>query len=412
MKDVYIIGVGQIRFMKQREETVRSMADRATTLALLDAGLDKNDIGAVYFANSLWGLHEGQHCLRGQVAMRTAGIDRVPVVNVESACAGGAVALHLACVAVAAGLHDVVLAVGSEKMGWEDRAKLRAVFAAGTDARQLEDRLREFRGLFPPSAPFPGSPPDGAGETSVFLEMYAALARWHMHAYGTTREHLAAVAAKNHLHGSLNPRAQYQRAMSVGEVLADREVVYPLTRPMCSPLGDGAAAVAVCSGATLSRLGSARPVRVLASVHGQGSERELTGEDLCRRLGRRAYEEAGLGPADIDVAELHDATAYGELRQTETLGFWPDGEGGPFAASGATTLGGRIPVNPSGGMECRGHPVAATGLAQIHEIVTQLRHEAGRRQVENARVGLAVNLGGILGWEEATGCVHVLARGT
>jgi acetyl-CoA acetyltransferase len=224
-----------------------------------------------------------------------------------------------------------------------------------------------------------------------------------MERFGTTQEQLAVIAAKNHRHGALNPFAQYRRPMTVEEVLADREIAYPLTRSMCSPMGDGAAAAILVAGDALGRFPAARPVRVRASVLVSATQKG----GQSRRAAERAYAMAGLGPEDIDTAEVHDATAFGELSQTEALGFCKEGEGGPYAASGATTLGGARPVNPSGGLECRGHPIGATGLAQIAEIVLQLRGEAGERQVSGARIGLTENGGGFLGTGEAAVAIHV-----
>jgi acetyl-CoA acetyltransferase len=240
------------------------------------------------------------------------------------------------------------------------------------------------------------------------MDAYAMGARWHMSKYGTTQDQLAKICAKNHWHGSLNPLAQYQQDMSVEEVLADKSIAYPLTRSMCAPVGDGAAAAIVCSENYLKKLSGARPVKILASVMGSGTDRGLDGEDIGERLARQAYEIASVAPEDISLAELHDATAYGELHQTEAMGFCPMGEGGPYAESGASKLGGRQPVNTSGGLECRGHPIGASGLAQIYEIGLQLRGEAGKRQVEGARIGLAENGGGNIGVEEAAMCIHIL----
>jgi acetyl-CoA acyltransferase len=179
---------------------------------------------------------------------------------------------------------------------------------------------------------------------------------------------------------------------------------------MCSPVGDGAAAAIVCSAKYLKKLRDARPVNILASILGQGSDRTLDGEDIGERLSRQAYEIAGVGPGDISLAELHDATAWGELHQAEVMGFCPMGEGGPFAESGATKIGGSKPLNTSGGLECRGHPIGASGLAQIYELALQLRGDAGERQVEQARIGLAENGGGNIGVEEAAMCVHILEK--
>jgi acetyl-CoA acetyltransferase len=198
--------------------------------------------------------------------------------------------------------------------------------------------------------------------------------------------------------------------MTAEEVLADKPIAYPLTRSMCAPVGDGAAAAVICSERYLKKLTGARPVKILASVLGSGSDRNLDGEDIGERLAKKAYEMAGVGPKDISLAELHDATSYGEVHQTEAMGFCSIGEGGPYAESGATRLGGKQPVNTSGGLECRGHPIGASGLAQIYEIGIQLREEAGKRQVEGARIGLAENGGGNIGVEEAAMCIHILEK--
>jgi len=242
------------------------------------------------------------------------------------------------------------------------------------------------------------------------MDFYAVLARWHMSKYGSTQRQLAVIASKNHFHSTMNPLAQIQKDMTVEEVLADKLISYPLTRPMCAPIGDGAAAAILCSENYLKRLMSARPIKIRASVLGSGTDRDIDGEDIGLRVSRKAYNLSGVGPEDIDVAEVHDATAYGELHQTEMLGFCPEGEGGVFAESGATKIGGKLPINTSGGLESRGHPIGASGLAQIYEIITQLRGEAGKRQVEGARLGLTENGGGTLGFEEASMTIHIFEK--
>jgi acetyl-CoA acetyltransferase len=254
-----------------------------------------------------------------------------------------------------------------------------------------------------------GETPPGEGR-SIFMDAYAMGARWHMKTYGSTKKQLAVICSKNHFHGSLNPKAQYQEAMTVDEVMNARPVTYPLTVPMCAPVGDGAAAAILCSKGFLKKLKDARPVRIRASVLGSGTDRGMDGVDIGERLSKKAYETAGIGPADIDLAELHDATSYGELHQCEAMGFCHIGEGGILAESGATTLGGKLPVNTSGGLECRGHPIGASGLAQIYEVTEQLRGEAGKRQVEGARIGLTENGGGNLGVEEASMTIHILEK--
>jgi acetyl-CoA acetyltransferase len=220
------------------------------------------------------------------------------------------------------------------------------------------------------------------------------------------------VAAKNHQHSALNPLSQYQTAMSIEEVLRARRIAWPLTLPMCSPISDGAAAAIVCSKQALQRLGNARPVKVLASVLATGGARapEELERHVCRRAASRAYEMAGLGPEDMSVAEVHDATAFAEVLQSENLGFAEIGGGGALAESGATTLGGRIPINTSGGLESKGHPLGATGLGQLYELTQQVRGEAGPRQVDGARLAIAENGGGFLGIEEAVACITILGR--
>jgi acetyl-CoA acetyltransferase len=317
------------------------------------------------------------------------GIEGIPVINTENACAGASTAFYLAYTAIASGMFDVALAIGAEKLSHEDKAFALKSYASCLDVENTAAQIRSLMEQDKQAAvkiPEDQAPP-GQGR-SIFMDLYASACRLHMAKYGTTQRQLAVIAAKNHYHGSLNPLAQIQKNMTVEEVLADVPVSYPLTRSMCSPVGDGAAAAVLCSRAFLNKLAAPRPVKVRACVLGSGMDRPSEDEEISVRLSRRAYNLAGVGPEDINVAEVHDATAFGELHQTEALGFCARGEGGPFAESGATRLGGRIPVNTSGGLESRGHPIGASGLAMIYEIVVQLRGEAGPRQVEGARLGL------------------------
>lgn len=411
MNNVYIIGSGMIRFNKYPDETVRTMAEKAIRLALEDSGLDKKDIQAGFFSNTFWGMFSGQHSIRGQVIFRGMGIDKIPVINIENACAGGSSALHLAYTGIKAGMYDVAIAVGSEKITNPNKALSLGAYASCMDVENFENHINmiiEVSKSFKITIPEDESKP-GEGR-SVFMDAYAVGARWHMDRFGSTQHQLAVICSKNHFHGSLNPLSQYQHRMTVEEVLADKLVAWPLTRAMCAPVGDGAAAAIVCSEKFLKKLTGGRPVKIIASVMGQGEDRELDAPDIGERLSKLAYAQAGVGPDDISVAELHDATSWGELHQTESMGFCPVGEGGPFAESGETTLGGKKPINTSGGLECRGHPIGASGLAQIHELVLQLRGEAGARQVENARLGLAENGGGNIGVEEAAMCIHILEK--
>jgi acetyl-CoA acetyltransferase len=243
----------------------------------------------------------------------------------------------------------------------------------------------------------------------MFMDFYASAARRHMERYGTTARHFAAVAAKNSYHGSLNPKAQFQKALSVDEVLAEPMIAEPLTRPMCSPIGDGAAAAVIVSERKARELGVAKPIYVDACVLRSGWDHAPDEEGTVGRCIREAYEKASVGPDDIDVIECHDASAPAELTYYEQFGLCKPGEGGAFIDSGAPNLGGRIPVNPSGGLLRKGHPVGATGLAQLTELVEQLRGQSGPRQVEGARVAMAQNGGGSIGTDAAAMCVTIVS---
>jgi acetyl-CoA acyltransferase len=407
MRDVFVAGVGMMRFGKYPDATVKGLTAEAVRLVLQDCGLKPNDLEAAYFSNTFWGMFSNQHSIRGQVALRPLGIQGIPIVNVENACAGASTAFHLAYQAVAGGMYDVALAIGAEKITHEDKLLSLKSYASCVDVEGWPEQIKLLQALGGGGENRKDQPGQGR---SIFMDIYASVARWHMEQFGSTQEQLAIIAAKNHFHGSLNPLAQIQRNMTVEEVLNDPLVSYPLTRAMCSPVGDGAAAAVLCSSDYLKRLANPRPVKVLASVLGSGRDRPLDGQDIGERLSRQAYQMAGLGPEDIDLAELHDATAFGELHQLEVMGFCPPGEGGVFSASGATKLGGKLPVNTSGGLESRGHPIGASGLAQIYEIVTQLRGEAGPRQVEGARIGLTENGGGNIGYEEAAMTIHIFEK--
>ncbi len=400
-----------IRFNKYPDKTVRSMAEEAIELVLKDASLNNKDLQTAFFSNTFWGMFSNQHSIRGQVILRGMGIDRIPVTNVENACAGASTALHLAYMGIRAGMFDVALALGSEKMSHPDKTLSLGAYASCMDVENFIEHINmimEVSKTFNVEIPEEQTAP-GEGR-SIFMDAYATAARWHMDRFRSTQKQLAVICSKNHWHGSLNPLSQYQKPMSVEEILADKPVAYPLTRAMCAPVGDGSAAAIVCSKRYLSKLPSARPVKILASVLGQGADRGIDDTDIGERLSMEAYKMAAVGPDDISIAELHDATAFGELHQTEVMGFCPVGEGGPYAETGATKLGGSKPINTSGGLECRGHPIGASGLAQIHEIVAQLRGEAGNRQVEGAQIGLAENGGGNIGIEEAAMCMHILQK--
>ena len=409
---IYVIGVGMTPFGRHPDLDVKQLTRWAVNEALGDAGLAPSAIEAAFFANATQGHMEGQHMIRGEIALRSMGIGEIPVVNVENACASGSTALQLAVTAVKAGDVDLALAVGAEKMVSADRDRMFSVFDGAWDVATHEANVRRLLELGEGIEPPPGSTSDKP--YSVFMDVYAAFARFHMKRFGTTQRQLAAVAAKNHTHSVHNPLSQYRKPYSTDEVLTAAPITYPLTLPMCSAVSDGAAAAVVGTRDALNRHGldPKRAIRVLACVIQSGSDRRPDDvERHCTALAaKRVYEAAGVGPGDVDVAEVHDATAMGEIIQVENLGFCAYGEGGELAERGDTRIGGRIPVNASGGLESKGHPIGATGLGQIHELVTQLRGEAGPRQVSGARIAIAENGGGLHGIEEAVACVSVLGR--
>jgi acetyl-CoA acyltransferase len=401
---VWVAGVGMTAFGVRPEASVKDLTRDAVTEALSDAGAELGDVEAAYFGNTCQGVLEGQVVVAGQMALRSMGFERIPVVNVENACATGATALHQAVLHVRSGAGDVVLAVGAEKLNIGDGQKSLSVFDGGVDVNDLA-------GVRSVLTELGGEIPDSGRPHSMFMDIYAALARAHMDAFGTTQRQLALIAEKNHAHAVHNPLAHFRKEMSATEILAARPVAGPLTVPMCAPLTDGAAAVVVCNSAGLRRLGARRPVRVLATVVRTGTVRPLSAWDrsVSRLAAQHAYEQAGVGPDDVSVAEVHDASAFGELLQTELLGFCEIGSGGKLAESGATRLGGLLPVNPSGGLESKGHPMGASGLAQIYELAHQLRGNCGVRQVPDARIALAENGGGWYGREEAVAAITILS---
>lgn len=409
-QQTFIAGVGMTTFGDHSTLGVRDLAAFAIREALEDAGADLRAIEGVWFANTGQGALEGQHMIRGQVALRPLGVEGVPIVNVENACASASTALHGAINHLRAGAADIVLAVGAEKMTHPDRSRSFAIFDAGWDVADPtanRNTLLALGGMDESQLPPP------AERRSVFMDVYAAFGRQHMRLYGSSAREFAAVAAKNHAHSVSNPRAQFRREFSVDEVLAARGIVWPLTLPMCAPISDGAAAAVLCTERGLRRLGgAARAIRVRACVLGSSLNRAP--DDLRHHLGRitalKAYEAAGVGPQDINVAEVHDATAVGEVIQVENLDLVARGQGGAAALRGETALGGRIPVNPSGGLESKGHPIGATGLGQVFELVLQLRGEAGGRQVPGAKVAVAENGGGLWGVEEAACAITILSR--
>ncbi len=406
----HVAGVGMTRFGRHADQTVRSLAQAAVHDALADAGCDAGQVDAIFFGNAGQGAMEGQHSIRGELALRGLPFRPVPVVNTENACASASTAFYLAVAHVRAGLADIALAVGAEKMIGPDKERTASIFDGSWDVHDVDRSIATLTAL----GRGVDTPPEflDTGPHSVFMDVYQGFTKFHMREFGTTARQLAIVASKNHAHSVANERAQYRQAYSVDEVLAARMIAWPLTLPMCSPVSDGAAAAIVCSPAGLAKLDRARAVRVRACVLAGGGRRapEDYDQDSSHLMARKAYDDAGIAPADVSVAEVHDATAFGEIQQVENLMFCGFGDGGTLAESGATRIGGRIPVNPSGGLESKGHPIGATGLGQIFELVTQLRGEAGPRQVEGARIAMAENGGGVIGVEAAAVAITILGR--
>lgn len=412
MTDVYIAGVSMTHFGKQLDRSLKDLTGEALNAALADAGCDVKLLEAAFFGNCVQGHMEGQDMVRGEIALRPFGVEGVPVVNVENACATASTAFHMAVNYVKAGAADVALAIGVEKMFSEDKARMFSAFDGAWDVHEVEKSKQTFakmaEGVEVPEGSTSPRP------YSVFMDIYAGFCRMHMREFGTEQKHLAHVSAKNHEHSTMNPLSQYQKAFSVEEVLAGAPITFPLTLPMCSPISDGAAAAIICSEAGLKRIKAtqARNVKVLASVIQSGSNRDVTEFErhASKLAAQKAYAQAGVGPDEMQVAEVHDATAMGEIIELEALGLCALGDGGPAAERGETKLGGRIPTNPSGGLESKGHPIGATGLGQIYELVMQLRGEAGKRQVADAKFAINQNGGGVCGIEEAVTCVNILGH--
>lgn len=380
MREVAVIGCGMTKFGELWERSLRDIFVEAAVRAIDDAKVDR--IASMYVGSMTPGLFVGQEHI-GALMADYLGTPHIPAVRVESACCSGGMALRLGLFEVAAGYSDVVLVGGVEKM--TDGADV--TFALATAADQ---EYEVYQGVT-----FPG--------------LYAMIARAHMHKYGTTREQLAMVSVKNHRNGSLNPNAQFRGEVTVEQVIKSTMVADPLTVLDSSPVSDGAACVILAS-ADLARKQDRSAIRVIGTgaatdtlaLHARA---DITRLEAVGRSAEAAYEMAGVKPDDINLAEVHDCFSIAEICIIEELGFAERGKGGTFTEQGYTALSGRIPVNTSGGLKSKGHPVGATGVAQVVEVVEQLRGTAGKRQVKNARIGLTQNMGG----SGASSVVHILA---
>jgi acetyl-CoA acyltransferase len=378
MSDVYVMGIDMIRFGRFPDRKVEDIGAEAALLALDDAGVTMKDVEALYCGN----LFQA-NAMVGQKILQQIGQTGVPVVNVANACATGATAFREAWMSVKAGVYDLVLAVGVEQMG---------------------------KGLLGGTGAGKTIPKEGLLGSGTMPAVFAEAGMEHSRKYGTTFEQFAKVSVKNHHHSTMNPKAMYQKETPLEEVMNAEMISYPNTKLMCSVNVDGAAAAVIASERKAKQLGLKRAVKVRASVltSDPWQERDLVMPDVntCTRLAaKKAYEAAGIGPDDIDLVELHDCFATAEILHYENLGLCKDGEAGRMIDEGATALGGKIPVNVSGGLLSKGHPLGATGIANIYEVTTHLRGEAGKRQVEGARFGMTH----VIGLGSACG-IHILEK--
>ncbi|MDR3449761.1 MAG: thiolase family protein [Alphaproteobacteria bacterium] len=402
-QNAYIAGVGITRFGKHLDRSLSSLAHEAIEAALKDAAIDRSAIEAAWAGTAAAPVITGQVCIAGQAILRGVGIGRIPVVNVENACATSSTALQQGATMITLGAYDVVLAFGVEKLYHPDKQRIFSVFEG---CRDLDDPASLDAYLLSD-----GASSAGAGQTrSIFMDIYARLARAYMARTGATARDFAAISAKNSFHGSLNPNAQFRDVLSIDQVLAAAPIIDPLTLLMCSPIGDGAAAAIIMSERAIRKFGIRKPVRIDSALLASGYDRVEGETDLTTVSAAQAYAEAGIDPRDINCVELHDASSPAELMYYEKLGLCAPEDALALLHDGATSLGGRVPVNPSGGLVRKGHPIGATGLGQIHELTVQLRGEAGARQVEGARVAVAENGGGFLGEDSAALTMTVLSR--
>ncbi len=382
MRDVAVIGVGINKWGELWEHSLRDIYVDAALKSIDDSGVDHIDSMVVGCMSP--GLFLGQEHLSSLLSDYLA-VNPIPTTRVESACASGGLAFRTGLMEVASGMSDVVLVGGVEKMNDLDGGGVTYALASASD-----QEYEAYNGVT-----FPG--------------LYALIARAHMTKYGTTREQLAQVAVKNHANGALNPDAQFPMKVSLEQVINSVAVADPLGLMDCSPVTDGAAAVILCPLDMASKLSKNPPVKIVGSGMGTDtialhSRDDLTFLNAVATAGEKAYAMAGCGPRDIDVAEVHDCFTIAEICVTEALGFFEKGQGGKAAEAGATARDGEFPINTSGGLKSKGHPVGATGVAQVVEVTRQLRGDAGERQIKGAKKGLAQTMGGTGG----SSVVHIL----
>lgn len=401
MREVYVLGTAMTDFGR-RDVTLVSATETVAIGAMEDANLSADRIRHVFVGNAAAGILQGQEMIRGQVLLRDTGLLGSTIVNVENACSSSSTAFYLAVMAVRSGEAEIAMAIGAEQLRVPNKKRSFAALATATDTIR-RDEMREIVQRHA----FGERQHESNIASSPLMVHYAEKATNYMERTGATLEDFARVVVKSRFYGSLNPKAQFHDTTTVEKVLSGATIVDPLRKEMCSPLGDGAAAIIVGSAKFASRLGGARlRVRAITVV----SNDPWSGDSPTVTASRLAYKAGGVGPEGIDFAEVHDAAAPAELIIMEELGLVPLGTAHLKLRSGVTSLGGRLPINTSGGLLSRGHPIGATGCAQIVEVADQLRFRAGPRQVANARIGLAQNGGGVFEGDEATVSISVLER--
>ncbi|MEM2135403.1 MAG: thiolase domain-containing protein [Candidatus Jordarchaeaceae archaeon] len=396
MRKVAVVGVGMTKFGALYDQDVKELTEEAVWKALQDGGVDPKDIQIAYCGNAVPGVVSRQAGITGQIGLMSVGITGIPITTISNACSSSTCAFRETYFAIATGLYDIGLAFGVEKTVMRKEEATMATLAIGSKFLSLgaDGELENIYGIS-----FPG--------------FFANAAQRHMHLYGTTREQMAKVAVKNHHNATMNPYAQFQKEITIEDVFKSRMVAYPLTVYDCCPLSDGASA-AILVGEELAKKYTDTPIWIKGTGQASGVYSN-TEEDLTRFLptimaSRDAYKQAKIEPKDVDFAEVHDCFTISEIIHYEDLGWCKKGEGGKMIEEGITELGGKLPVNPGGGLKARGHPVAATGTAQIAELVWQLRGEAGKRQVDGAEIGLAHTLGGLTHADVAVSAVVILGR--
>jgi acetyl-CoA acetyltransferase len=389
MREVAVIGVGMTRFGKYLDKSLKDLGRLACWDAIKNAGINPLEIEAGYLGNGVGGVLTNQTLVIAQVVFREVGVVGVPMMDLENACASGSTAVFQAWRDIQSGYYDTAIVAGVEKLYASDSQKTMAALAGGGDA-DLEMSV---------GVNFPAH--------------WALRATKRMELFGTTRQHFAKVTIKNHKNGCYNPRSQYQKEFTMEEVLNSKMIATPMSQLECSPIGDGAAAIILCE-ASKAKKYTSKPVIIAGCGLSTGSyleTRDITFNDIEQRAAEAAYKTSGIGPKDVSFAEVHDCFTIAEFMRVEGIGLFEHGQYDHALDHGEVEISGRLPINPSGGLLAKGHPIAATGVAQICEIFWQMREEAGQRQVKNTKIGLAHCSGGGIAGDGAVSFVGVLKKG-